>query len=99
MPNISEERLAELEDFEAILEALEAGGVDNWEFYDVALQPYRAQKKEEEKLDDLIEELCEALVTEIEQPAGSGCGFGFSNVGLLTAKKILKRFITEKPKN
>jgi len=34
---ITEERLKELERAEAVLEALQAGGVDNWEGYEEAL--------------------------------------------------------------
>jgi hypothetical protein len=98
MPNISEQRLAELEDFEAILSALEAGGVNNWEWYDESLKPYREAKEKEEKLDDLVEEICEALASEVDEPAGYGCGYGFREGGLLSARRILERFITEQQK-
>lgn len=38
MPEISEERLKVLLEAEAKLEALERGGVDNWQFYDDAME-------------------------------------------------------------
>ena len=39
---IEPKRLKELERAEAKLNALEAGGVDNWDNYDVSLEEYRA---------------------------------------------------------
>lgn len=40
MTEISAERLAELEDKEEKLDALEAGGVDNWDWYGDSLEEY-----------------------------------------------------------
>jgi hypothetical protein len=37
---ISESRLRELEKAEAMLQALEAGGVDNWQWYEDSLEEY-----------------------------------------------------------
>ncbi len=42
---ISKERLEELEDKEAKLDALEVGGVDNWEWYGESLEEYNKNKK------------------------------------------------------
>lgn len=44
---ITKERLAQLEDAEAKLRALENGGVDNWQWYDQALEGYQKAKKTE----------------------------------------------------
>ena len=44
MTEISDERLAELEDKEARLDALDAGGVDNWEWYGDSLEEYFKNK-------------------------------------------------------
>ena len=45
---VSKKRLADLEDNSRMLSALEAGGVDNWEWYSESLQDYY-DKKEESK--------------------------------------------------
>jgi len=66
---ITAQRLKELEDSELKLNCLEAGGVDNWDNYDDAL---------EEKLEELFNDVCEELCQNIEEPAGSGCGYGFT---------------------
>ena len=42
---IDRKQLRELEMAKEKLEALEAGGVDNWEFYDVSLEQYWANNK------------------------------------------------------
>ena len=95
MVNITEQRLAQLEDIEAKMNALERGGVDNWEWYSEALKDYNAKKQEEESFNNLVDEICESLITEIEEPAGSGSGYGIRKEGLAAIKKIIKRFIAE----
>ncbi|QDP66007.1 MAG: hypothetical protein GOVbin631_68 [Prokaryotic dsDNA virus sp.] len=47
---ISAKRLKELERIEAKLAALEAGGVDNWEGYDISLEPFR----KEDEIGDVV---------------------------------------------
>ena len=44
---ISEKRLRELERAERKLDALERGGVDNWEWYGEALNDFWAQEERE----------------------------------------------------
>lgn len=61
----------------AKLEALEAGGVDNWQYYDVALKDYNALNRKEELAEKVIEKLLDVLSSGIEEPAGRGCGYGF----------------------
>ena len=41
MPEITQERLEELEKAETFLEALQAVGVDNWDGYDDAIDVFR----------------------------------------------------------
>jgi len=53
----SKQRLKELERAEAKLNALEAGGVDNWEWYGESLKEYNAENEIEEKRDELLDEL------------------------------------------
>jgi len=52
----------------AKLEASEAGGVDNWEWYDESLKGYRATIEREENLEDLLDELCEVLFSSAYEP-------------------------------
>jgi len=76
----------------ALLDALEAGGVDNWEGYDFATEEYRKTIGREETAEDIADEILHAICTEVEQPAGVGCGFGFSkNAMEYTVQIILKR--------
>ena len=63
----------------AILDALEAGGVDNWEFYDVALETVVAEIRIEEAIEDIATDILDDLVGYVNQPAGSGCGYGFES--------------------
>lgn len=45
MVEITEQRLAELERSEKKLAALEAGGVDNWEWYSESLSEFYAEEE------------------------------------------------------
>jgi hypothetical protein len=57
------------------LAALEAGGVDNWDFYDDSLKEWRAKNHTDECIDDAIENIHELLVdAEVEYPAGLDAG-------------------------
>ena len=47
MVEISEERLADLERTERKMEALEAGGVDNWEWYGESLKDFWEEEDED----------------------------------------------------
>ena len=57
MKTIDEKELKRLRDIEAQWEALEAGGVDNWEFYDDAMASYWEMKKVEEAYEDLAQDI------------------------------------------
>lgn len=73
---ITKERLAQLEDAEAKLRALENGGVDNWQWYDQALEGYQKAKEQKEAIDYAFDCLIERLCSNICEPAGSGAGYG-----------------------
>ncbi len=96
---ISTERLAELEDIETKMYALEAGGIDNWEGYDISLESYYKQKEKVEKISAVVNDVVEALCEGVEEPAGSGCGFGVRPEYIQTAEKILVEFIQERNKS
>lgn len=73
---IDSKRLMELERNTRMLEALQQGGVDNWEWYGESLKEFR----KEEKLDDLISQYTNDILQvcseegDVEYPAGFECG-------------------------
>ncbi len=78
---ITKERLQELEDMESKMYALEAGGVDNWNGYDNALDEYNTERDnriEREALRVKAEELLENIQLQIEEnqysPSEVGAG-------------------------
>jgi len=83
----------------AKLDALEAGGVDNWEWYGESLKEWNAENEKAEITDELIEELCEVICCEIDQPAGSGCGYGITTDGLKEMHKLLMRYVKDYNEN
>lgn len=64
----------------AKLDALEAGGVDNWEWYGESLKDWFAENEKIEQAEKFIDNLLEVICTEcsIDEPAGRGCGYGVS---------------------
>jgi hypothetical protein len=63
------------------LDALERGGVDSWEFYGEALNEFFEENQLVESIEDLVTEIEEIICTNIEQPAGTGCGYGVKDTG------------------
>lgn len=76
---ITEKRLKELERAEAKLNALEAGGVNNWENYDGCLKDYRAENELEEKREQLIDALAYVFSECAYVPSERGIGTGFND--------------------
>jgi hypothetical protein len=77
----------------AKLDALEAGGVDNWEWYDESLREYNETIGREETAEEIIDDILCAVHDYIEQPAGQGCGYGIRAEGYSVAVEILlKRY-------
>ncbi len=64
---ISDKRLRELYNAESKLNALEAGGVDNWDFYDDSLKEWHEENKIEDAkivlINDIQEVIAESMVT------------------------------------
>lgn len=87
---IEQSRLDELLDIEARLDALEAGGVDNWDGYDFALEEYRKVKRQDEEYELLVDDIIEAIGEYVEEPAGHGCGYGVRVEGANAVMAILK---------
>lgn len=87
---ISAKRLKELEEAEETLRALEAGGVDNWEFYEESLSELIAQRDYEEALEAEMDEYLIELSETIGAPAGRDAGYSLCGD---EPYEILKRFI------
>ena len=91
---ISPRRLKELERMEAKLNALESGGVDNWDFYDDALKDYHINNEKDERIESLINELSEAFGQCAYEPSERGAGIAFSDdveadvIKILEANKV-----------
>lgn len=63
----------------AKLDALEAGGVDNWEFYGESLEGWNKETHVDECIDEAIDGINELLCeVKIEEPAGRGCGYSIT---------------------
>lgn len=77
---ISEKRLKELERAQAKLLALEAGGVDNWEWYGESLKDWFKEGRLEELLDEVVENVHDILVdgADYDFPAGREAGISIS---------------------
>lgn len=72
---MTKEREAVLLDKEEKLNALEAGGVDNWDGYDFALEDYNKNKRIEVKLEGIIEEAIIMLCEGVYEPSERGAGY------------------------
>ena len=57
MRQITEQELRRL----SKLDALEAGGVDNWEWYDKSLKEWYAENEKIELAENFVNELCEIV--------------------------------------
>jgi len=93
---ITKERLAELEDLELRMRSLEAGGVDNWEFYGEALEQYNKDKELEDKLVDCFNEMLESLSSGAYEPSERGAGFAFNDDASDDAFAIFKKAVMER---
>ena len=76
---MNQKQIDELLESEAILNALMIAGVDNWDGYDDALAEYRAEKSRKEAIETVIDNALADLATCVEEPAGRGCGYGFTS--------------------
>ena len=74
-----------------LLAALEAGGVENWEGYDLATKEHRKTVRREEALEDIVGEILDGICDCIEEPAGRGRGYYFRDEALYVAIGILLR--------
>lgn len=80
MVDITEARLKELERIESKMLALEAGGVDNWEWYCESLKDCNKENELDELIDNFIGEFYDNYFefTEVDFPAGLDAGANVS---------------------
>ena len=58
------------------LAALEAGGVDNWNFYSVSLEEWHKEGHVQDCIEDTMRDIDELLVeAKVGEPAGRGAGY------------------------
>jgi len=93
--NITNERLKELEEIEFKMSCLERGGVDNWDNYSDALEPYFEAKEQEEKLDEVALSILEELSSCAYEPSERGAGIAFTEDSQESIKQILRNLIKE----
>jgi len=63
----------------AKLYALEAGGVDNWEWYDESLKCWNYENELAELSSEMIDSINDFLAeADVDQPAGTGCGYSIT---------------------
>jgi len=92
---ISKTRLKQLERMEAKLNALESGGVDNWDFYDDALEQYHLENEVEERICNLITALSETFGECAYEPSERGAGIAFDDkVNDIVTKVLVEHKVT-----
>ncbi|MCK5616358.1 hypothetical protein KAR91_81605 [Candidatus Pacearchaeota archaeon] len=92
---LSKERIKELERKEAKLNALEAGGVDNWKWYGEALKEYNNTIRLEKKLEEILEDIEVALLEGAYEPSERGAGYSTTEESRDNAMIVLKDGITD----
>lgn len=85
-------RLKQLERREAKIDALEAGGVDNWEGYDDALEGYRKEIEQEERLEQMMNDVLSELGSGAYEPTERGAGFAFSDDAIAHAMTVFRLY-------
>ncbi len=78
----------------AKLDALEAGGVDNWTFYDEALEGWREENELEELREEMTHEIMEALIDNIYEPSERGAGYAVKDESVIYA--VVSKYLIHK---
>lgn len=73
------------------LDALEAGGVDNWEWFDESLKDWRKENEIDELADDFLENMNELTIeADVDFPAGRDAGHSIT----LPQEAVRKLFLS-----
>jgi hypothetical protein len=91
--SIDLKRLKELEKAEQKLLALEAGGVDNWEWYDEAMTPVLKSQEIEDKIESFLEDLECTLLVGVYEPSERGAGYASTDSAREEALQITINFV------
>lgn len=96
---ISAKRLKELERAQAKLQALENGGVDNWEWYGESLKEWNKENRLEEILEEVVENVHDIMVDGVDYdfPAGRDAGISLTlnRNGEEAIKSIFMKLVEE----
>jgi len=99
---IDAKELKRLKDDAYRLELLEAGGVDNWDGYDDAMEPYRMTAELNERREEFLDDLMSHLAGGAYEPSERGAGFTFDDDSIDSAYELMESygviFKEEKPK-
>ena len=77
------------------LDALEAGGVDNWEWYGASLEQWFKENQHEENCQQVFDELCSLLCEGAYEPSERGAGIAFNDKSMEVAFEFLKKNVKE----
>jgi hypothetical protein len=81
------------------LQALENGGVDNWDFYGESLSEFHKAEEIEAELDSLMEDVEAALLQGVYEPSERGAGFCATDDAREEAKDVILEFIKKQIKS
>ncbi len=90
---ITHGRLKELEQAAAKLAALEAGGVQSWEWYDASLEEFNKSAERAEAIEECLNEIEVALLASAYEPSERGAGMCSTHEGRVEAEKIFLAFV------
>lgn len=93
---ITQKELKDLQRAKAKLDALEAGGVDNWEWYSESLKDFRKETELEALIDNYVDEILQIASEEgeVEYPAGHECGHSILLGGAESGvREMLEKFL------
>jgi hypothetical protein len=92
---MSSKRIQELLNAERKLNALEAGGVDNWEWYDKAIESIRKEDKLEDVVDMYVQDILELAAIAEVSAEDSRNGLYIVNIDEDETRGILQNFLQE----
>jgi hypothetical protein len=94
-PVMNSKRIQELLNAERKLNALEAGGVDNWEWYDESLESIRKEDKLEDVVDMYVQNILELAAIAEVSAEDSRNGLYIVNIDEDETRSILETFLRE----
>jgi hypothetical protein len=94
-PVMNSKRIQELLNAERKLNALEAGGVDNWEWYDESLESIRKEDKLEDVVDMYVQNILELAAIAEVSAEDSRNGLYIVNIDEDETRSILQNFLQE----